>query len=177
MRKMMKNLCPDRYVEGVLDVKTEILKAEGIRGIIVDMDNTLIPYHSRRVDFRMIEWMRKMKEEGFQLCIVSNNTAEQGKKLARELDIPAIWSAVKPHPRSFRSALETMGLSPEETAVVGDQVFTDVLGGNRLGLHTILVVPLSSSEMPWTKIIRLVERKLLSFFQNQGHLQREEKGR
>jgi len=169
---MWKYFCPDRYVKSILEIDTGLLQARGIKGVIVDMDNTIIPYHQRQIDARVQEWMEQMKEQGFKLCIVSNNTAVQGEELARQLDIPAVWYAVKPRRRAFRKALHQMGLSAGKVAVVGDQVFTDVLGGNRLGMYTVLVVPLSQKEMFWTKAVRAVERKILQSLQNRGLLEK-----
>lgn len=173
MWNRLKLLCPDSYQESLLKIELGELQDKGIKGIIVDMDNTLVPYHQRSLDTPVLEWMKQAKIEGFKMCIVSNNLAAQGEELARELDTPAIWSAVKPRSRSFRKALQIMELAPKEVAVIGDQVFTDILGGNRLGMYTILVVPLSQKEMIWTKAIRSMERKFLNLFERKGFLEKK----
>ncbi len=158
---MRKLLVPDQQLDDIFEIDTGYLKSLGIRGIITDMDNTLVAWSDRTVYPRLAEWFARLKAEGFKLFIVSNNSEDRGAALARELDIPAIWYAIKPSRRAFRRAIEEMGLSPEETAVVGDQVFTDVLGGNRLGMHTILVTPISEKEFIWTRLPRMLERILL----------------
>jgi len=154
-------LTPKLHLENIFEIDAENLKSLGIEGIITDMDNTLVPWSDRTVHPRLAEWFAKLKNMGFKLFIVSNNSKDRGGKLARELDIPAIWYAVKPRRRAFRKAIEQMDLPPEKVAVVGDQIFTDVLGGNRLGLYTIHVNPISEKEFIWTKLMRMLERFLL----------------
>jgi len=153
-------LIPDQQLNDIFEIDTAYLKSIGIKGLITDMDNTLVAWSDRTVYPRLAEWFASLKAEGFKLCIVSNNSEEKGGQLAREVGIPAIWYAVKPRRKAFRRALEKMDLKPEEAAVVGDQIFTDVLGGNRLGLHTILVNPISEKEFIWTKISRFLERAI-----------------
>lgn len=168
---MWKLLCPDLYVNSVLEVKPEKLQEAGIKGVISDMDNTLVAWNERTVSYKMLQWMEDLKAEGFKICIVSNNSAEQGKDLARRLDVPALWYAVKPRRKSFRRAMEIMELDPFQVAVVGDQLFTDVLGGNRLGLYTILVVPISQRELWWTRMMRGLEKRVLYSLQKRGLLE------
>lgn len=158
---MRRLLVPDQQLNDIFEIDTAYLKSIGIKGLITDMDNTLVAWSDRNVYPRLAEWFADLKKQGFRLCIVSNNSKEKGGQLAREVDIPAIWYAVKPRRKAFRQALEKMELKPEEVAVVGDQVFTDVLGGNRLGLYTILVNPISEKEFIWTKFPRMLERFVL----------------
>ena len=162
-----KLLAPRQHLDSIYELNTAGLHAQGIRGIIFDMDNTLVPWNDRAVYPRLASWLAHLREGGFQLCIVSNNSRERGGQLACELDIPAIWYAVKPRRRAFRKALQIMELTAPETAVVGDQIFTDVLGGNRLGLYTILVVPITDREFIWTRLMRRLERIVLKRLKGQ----------
>jgi len=155
-------LTPNLHLNNIFEIDAEKLKELGIKGIITDMDNTLVPWHDRTVYPRLAEWFTFLKGEGFKICIVSNNSKDRGGQLARELNIPAFWYAVKPRRRAFRKALEQMQLIPAEVAVVGDQIFTDVLGGNRLGLYTIHVTPISEKEFIWTKMMRMLERLIIN---------------
>ncbi len=148
----------------------KLLEKEGIRGIIFDLDNTLVPWNDWTVCPEIKEWMGQVKEAGFSSCIVSNNNSRRGKELSEVFDLPAFWKAVKPRRRSFRKALELMALEPSQTAVIGDQVFTDILGGNRMGLYTILVHPLSRREFLGTVYVRKVERVVLYGLRRMGHL-------
>ena len=162
---MLKLLTPDQYLDEIFEIDIEHLKSLGIKGIITDMDNTLVSWSDRNVYPRLSDWFAGLKKEGFKLFIVSNNSKDRGAKLATDLDIPAIWYAIKPSRKAFRKAIKTMDLAPQEVAVVGDQIFTDVLGGNRLGLHTILVTPISEKEFFWTKLTRMFERMVISRLQ------------
>lgn len=164
---MFKLLYPNQHLNSIFELKPDELQTMGIRGIIVDMDNTLVPWNDRTVQPRLADWLSGLRQSGFRLCIVSNNTADRGEKLAVELGIPAIWHAIKPRRRAFRKAIARMELSNEEVAVIGDQIFTDVLGGNRLGLYTILVTPLSDKEFIGTRLVRRIERMVL------GHMRRK----
>lgn len=157
---MRELLIPDQKLNNIFEIDADYLNSIGIKGIITDMDNTLVPWSDRAVYPRLAEWFANLKKRGFKLYIVSNNSRDRGAMLARELDIPAIWYAVKPRRRAFRKALHDMKLEPGQVAVVGDQVLTDVLGGNRLGLHTILVTPISEKEFFWTWLTRKLERLL-----------------
>ncbi len=165
----MRNLLiPDLSLSNIFEIDVELLKKQGIKGIITDMDNTLVPWSDRSVYPRLADWFNDLKERGFKLIIVSNNSQDKGGQLARELEIPAIWYAIKPRRRAFRRALEIMQLEPGEVAVVGDQIFTDVLGGNRLGLFTIHVQPLSEKEFFSTKLMRMMERLLFRSLRNKN---------
>lgn len=155
---MFKILTPDQHLNSIFEVDLNHLQSLGIKGIITDLDNTLVPWNDRNITPRLAEWFATLRSRGFKLFIISNNSRDSGGQLALELDIPAIFYAVKPRKIAFRKALENMQLSPQEVAVIGDQIFTDILGGNRFGLHTILVTPISEKEFIWTKLMRMLER-------------------
>ncbi len=168
---MLDLLCPNVYLESIYELDLNKLKQKGIRGIITDLDNTLIAWNDNTVYPKLDEWFRMLKEENFKVCIVSNNSRGRVKIFSDMLDIPAIPKAVKPRRKAFRSALDKMGLKPNEAAVVGDQLFTDVLGGNRLGLFTVLVIPVSEREFFGTRIVRKAERWVLKKLEHKGLLQ------
>ncbi|MGB4516349.1 MAG: YqeG family HAD IIIA-type phosphatase [Dethiobacteria bacterium] len=175
--KFMRLLYPHQHLNSMYELNTDELRSLGIRGIIADMDNTLVPWNDRAVYPRLASWLARLKEEGFRLCIVSNNSRERGGQLALDLGIPAVWHAVKPRRRAFRKALQIMELTAGETAVIGDQIFTDVLGGNRLGLYTILVTPISDQEFFWTRFMRKLEHLVLNYLKRKrgpGKRQQEE---
>ena len=154
-------LCPKLYLRSVFDLPLDQLKERGIRGLIFDLDNTLLYWNAYEGTPEAKELFRRLKQTGFLSCLVSNNKRDRVEKVARVLDVPAISKARKPSRRAFRQALATLGTTEKETAVVGDQLFTDVLGGNRLGLYTVLVMPLSKREFFGTKAIRSLERIVL----------------
>ncbi len=157
----MKLLTPDQHLDSIFEVDVEYLQSLGIKGIITDLDNTLVPWNDRNITPRLAEWFAMLRESGFKLFIISNNSRDSGGQLALELDIPAIFYAIKPRKRAFQKALDQMKLQSNQVAVIGDQIFTDVLGGNRLGLYTILVTPISEKEFLWTKLMRMLEKLVL----------------
>ncbi len=154
---MHKYLKPDLYYESLWAVDPARLKEKGIRGIILDLDNTLVDWGSDEIDERVREWLKRARELSLSFCILSNNFSNRVKKIADELDIPATTKAIKPFGFAFRKAMVILGTRPHETAVIGDQLFTDILGGNCAGLHTILISPRSRREFAGTKLMRRLE--------------------
>lgn len=161
-------LCPKLYIRSVFDLPVDHLRERGIRGLIFDLDNTLLNWNVYDVTPEAKELFLQLKEAGFLSCLVSNNKRARVEAVAKVLDLPFIFKARKPSRRAFRQALSALGTTKEETAVVGDQLFTDVLGGNRLGLYTILVMPLSTTEFFGTKIMRSLERLVLKRLMERG---------
>jgi HAD superfamily phosphatase (TIGR01668 family) len=106
---------------------------------------------------------------------VSNNSGPRVSEFASKVGIPFIPKASKPRRKGFREAMAMLGVAPEKTVVIGDQIFTDVLGGNRSGAHTILVVPIDPREFFLTQIVRKVERRVLRYFHRKGLLTQHDK--
>jgi len=150
-------LRPDVEADSIYAVDPSALRARGIRGIILDLDNTIVPWGAWDVPVALGPWITAARSVDLQLCIVSNNAGARVAHLAAALDLPCVVGAWKPRRRALRRAMAMMGTAPEETALIGDQVFTDVLGGNRLGLHTILVHPQTAREFPLTRLSRIAE--------------------
>jgi HAD superfamily phosphatase (TIGR01668 family) len=148
---------PKLYVASITQIKPGLLKELGLKGVIFDLDNTIIRRDSVNATPAVLELILEMREEGLKLGIVSNNSRRRVGAIAADMDMPFVHRAVKPFPGPFRRALELMGTSPQETALVGDQIFTDIFGGNMVGLYTILVVPMEGKEF-W--VTRLISRHL-----------------
>lgn len=157
----MNLLRPNRIYRSVLEIPLEDLLRAGIRGMIIDLDNTLTEWRNPVLSQETVAWLERAKNLGFRVCFVSNNSTRRVQEVAQRLGFPFVARAQKPRRRSFRHALEIMGTRAEETAVIGDQIFTDVLGGNRAGLYTILVAPISRREFFGTRLMRLLERLIL----------------
>lgn len=151
-------LRPDAQADSIYAVDPSVLHARGIRGVILDLDNTIVPWGAWDAPATLGPWIAAARAAGLRLCIVSNNAGARVAHLAATLDLPAVAGAWKPRRRALRRALGLMGTAPDATALIGDQVFTDVLGGNRLGLHTILVRPQARREFVLTRLTRLAER-------------------
>src|SRR5690606_10890430 len=143
----------------MLEVDRNDLARRGIRGLILDLDNTMAEYGQAAISPATRAWIQTAKERGFRVCITSNARPGRVKAFAEALDVPGIPYAVKPVRRAFRRALKILGTTPQETAVIGDQLFTDVLGGNRMGMYTVLVNPLSAVELGTTRLVRRLERR------------------
>lgn len=158
---MLRLLFPDLYVASIYDIDLEYLRRRGIRGLIFDLDNTIVEHGKISWPSEVLDWLDGLKADGFKVSIVSNNRQRAAEELARMHGILAVFRAVKPRRQPFLKAIELMGVGRRETAVVGDQIFTDVMGGNRLGLFTILVNPLPGKEFIGTTLFSRQLEKLL----------------
>lgn len=158
---MFNLLYPKKYYNSIFEIDLGELKQKGITGIIVDLDNTLIAWNENEAPEKLRQWLKKVAEMGFRVCIASNNRFARATAIAVELQLPLIARAWKPRRKAFKRGMAILKTQRAETAVIGDQIFTDVLGGNRMGLYTILVVPISQKELPTTKLLRRVERLIL----------------
>ena len=158
-------LTPSCRVKSIYEIDLEWLKSRGVRGIISDLDNTLVPWRDYSVARELRDWFRRLHDEGFRTVILTNaRPAPTVEKLASELESGLVVGARKPVVRYFRCALELLGTPPHCTCVIGDQVFTDVLGGNLVGCHTILVDKIGSREFLGTRFMRIFERFVLAHF-------------
>ncbi|MDQ0197218.1 YqeG family HAD IIIA-type phosphatase [Neobacillus ginsengisoli] len=171
---MLKQFLPNEHVKSILDINPEDLKERGIKGIITDLDNTLVEWDRPYATPQLIKWFDEIKKHNILVTIVSNNNEERVKAFSDPLKIPFIFRAKKPMGPAFHRAIAQMGIKKEETVVIGDQLLTDVLGGNRTGFHTILVVPVAQTDGFFTKFNRFVERRILNWFRKKGMLQWED---
>lgn len=150
---------PDRRYRKIAEVDPRVLWSEGFRGLILDLDNTLVPWRSAVIPEDVLAWARAAKAVGFTLCIASNTRIyTRLERIADILGAVYVTGVSKPRRGGFRRAVELMGLKPEQVAVIGDQLLTDILGARRTGLHAILVDRISDREFIVTKFNRLVER-------------------
>ncbi|MCA1056222.1 YqeG family HAD IIIA-type phosphatase [Rossellomorea aquimaris] len=172
---MLKQFLPDEQVQDIFSIRPEYLKEKGMKAIITDLDNTLVEWDRPSATPKLIQWFKEMQEHGILVTIVSNNNEKRVGEFSDPLGVPFIFQARKPMGRAFRRAIREMGVKKEETVVIGDQLLTDVLGGNRSGFHTILVVPVAQSDGFVTKFNRKVERRIMKFFKRKGMLEWEEK--
>ncbi|WP_373681345.1 YqeG family HAD IIIA-type phosphatase [Aneurinibacillus soli] len=167
---MTSLLIPDLHVDSIYDIDLVQLKQRGVKGIITDLDNTLIEWDRPDATPELITWIKELKEHGFSVVIVSNNNETRVSKVAEPLGVPYIHQAKKPTKNAFHKATRGMGLSVQETVVIGDQLFTDVLGGNRMGLYTILVVPVAQTDSLITRFNRRLERVALNWMRKRGKI-------
>ncbi len=166
---MIEKLYPGLAIDRVQDISLEILKKNNIKGIILDIDNTLVPTHTREPDEKCMEWIVRMKEAGIGLCIVSNASLQRVTKFNEKLSLHTIHRAYKPSTEAFHKGAALMGIESRNVAVVGDQIFTDVYGGNKAGMLTILVNPLHKKEFFFVRMKRIPEKYVLaSYKKNRG---------
>lgn len=155
---MLNKFQPDQYYQDIFAIDLDLLKQEGIKGMICDIDNTIVPWSEYSVVEEVIDWFAEIKRRGFKICLLSNGKDERVSYFSKKLSIPAVGLAIKPAKKAFRQAQEKLGLEKDEIVVVGDQIFTDIYGGNRMGFKTILVDPLSQKEFFMTRLMRKLER-------------------
>lgn len=159
---------PRVIVKSLFDINLEELQARKIKGIIFDLDNTIICWDSPSMEPEISEWLRGILQKNYKICLLSNNMTRRVHTIAAAFDVPYVPKAYKPTKTGYRLALAKMQLRPSEVAVVGDQLFTDILGGNRMGLYTIWVSPLSTKEFLGTKITRKLERLTVRVLRAKG---------
>lgn len=155
-------LSPDYYLSSVHGIDLEELRSLGVDTLLVDLDNTLLPRDTNEVPQDLRAWAARLDQHGFKVCLVSNNWHERVNIVAGQLGFELVAKAVKPLPFAFLRALRKIGSCRANSAVVGDQLFTDVLGGKLLGMRTVMVAPLSESDLPHTLLLRRLERVLLA---------------
>ena len=159
-------LHPDLVYDKIEDIDLSYIKNMGIKGVILDIDNTLVVPHTH-ADDRAIAFVNKVKSEGLKACIVSNNIYERAESFAKEVDLDFVCDGNKPSRRPFLLALDKLGLNSNEVAVIGDQIFTDVWGGNRMKMLTILVSPICDIENYFIKLKRMCEKIIMIGFKGE----------
>lgn len=155
-------LKPDLRVSSVHEVTPALLESAGVSSLLVDVDDTLLGAATDELEPEVPNWFASLKEGGVNVAILSNGTPERVARIAEQVSVPALSMAGKPFRTAFRRGLALLGNpAPSTTGMVGDQLFTDVLGAKRAGLTSILVDPLSPGKLPHTRFARRIERWVL----------------
>lgn len=163
MSRFLELFRPREFAASVTSIDPVALKEKGFTSILLDLDNTLLPWKDSLVPDEVVEWIGQAKAAGMRLCIVSNtHNPARLNKIAVDLGIPCVFRALKPRKQGFRRAVEMAGCATSAAVVVGDQLLTDIVGGNLCGMYTILVKPMHRREFVGTKLSRLIERGILS---------------
>ncbi len=161
---MNKNLKPTYIFNSVQDISADFLRNENITAILLDIDNTIIT-GSCKMTKKVDKWLKEVKKSGIQICILSNTwNFNKVKKLMLKYDINGLPHAQKPKLKGFNMAYNVLGVPKENMAMIGDQVFTDVLGANRFGIRSIYVKPITKFEWLGTAIKRPLEYIVLKSF-------------
>ena len=159
---------PDVYQKSIYTINYDKLKENGIKCLLFDLDNTCVPYVDRVPTKKLKTHFSKLEEQGFKVIIFSNSPKERLKPFKRELNVDCCPKAGKPRKTKFLKILKTYNYDLSEVAIIGDQLMTDIYGGNRVGIMTILVNPMSDIDMPFTKIRRFIERKKIAKMTKEG---------
>ena len=152
---------PALIVESATDVHPDLLREQGIEGVMVDVDDTLLSSREERVSDAHVAWLTTLRDDGFSLVLLSNGERARVARFAEQFGVPGFSLVGKPLPRAFRKGLDALGLPASSVAMIGDQVFTDVVGANLSGVTPILVRPLSAGKWLHTRLARYLERLIL----------------
>ena len=163
---MFETFFPDEYVASTYVIPFDKLYEEGYRGVIFDIDNTLVP-HGTPADIRAKKLFAKLKELGFESCLLSNNKEPRVKMFNEEIQTHYICDAHKPASKNYRKAMELMGTDSKNTIFIGDQLFTDIFGAKCAGIRNILVKPIHPKEEIQIVLKRKLEWIVLYFYKKQ----------
>ncbi len=169
---MLKKFYPDLYMNSTYEIDFDAYYEKGYRGLIFDIDNTLVP-HGAPADARSIQLFAHLKELGYQVVLLSNNKEPRVKMFNDVVKVSYIFKAGKPLTKNYLKAMEQMGTNTENTLFVGDQLFTDVWGAKRAGIHNILVKPIDKKEEIQIVLKRYLEKIVLSSYRR--YLKKTEK--
>lgn len=164
----MNIFLPNRKINNIFELDVAFFHEEGIRGIVIDLDNTLVAWNVKYAPEEVEAWLKRLQEAGIKITICSNNDENRVKTFAKPLNIPYIYRAKKPLQGAFIKAAKKMGTHRGQLAVIGDQLLTDMLGGNLYGAYTILVDPIVPSDAPVTKFNRFIEQMIIRYFIRKG---------
>lgn len=156
----MELYVPDVYKKSIYDINYSNLKEKGIKCLLFDLDNTLVPYNVKEINEKLKQLFLELKKD-FTVIIFSNSPKVRVKLFASALEVDSIASAKKPHIKNFNKILNDYKLEEDEVAIIGDQLNTDILGGNKIGITTILINPVSQNDPFWVKPSRIYERRIM----------------
>lgn len=152
---------PNFKFDKITDISSEFLNKNEIRALLLDVDNTLSTHHGEQLFAGVDEWIKKMKSDGIKLLVISNSKNKRVEPFCKKIGLDFISLALKPLPFGFIKAKSKLELKRKNIAIVGDQLFTDSLGGNLFGIKTILLTPILLEDGLSFKIRRRIEKELL----------------
>ncbi|MGI6007646.1 MAG: YqeG family HAD IIIA-type phosphatase [Ruminococcus sp.] len=160
---MLSRFYPDVWMDSTYQIDFQKIFDRGYRGLIFDIDNTLVP-HGAPADQRAIDLFVRLKKIGFSCCLLSNNQIERVSSFNKPIQVFFIENAHKPSVKNYRKAMQLMGTDEKTTLFIGDQLFTDIYGAKRAGLKTVLVSPIHPKEEIQIVLKRYLERIVLFFY-------------
>ena len=158
---MIELFKPDMYIKDIYSINYDKLMNIGIKCILFDLDNTLVPSFKNKPTRKVKDLVEKLKDMGFKVIIFSNSNKKRLTPFKNILEVDCSHSSKKPFSKKFKKVLKEYKYSQSEVAIVGDQIVTDIFGGNRVGIFTILIKPINEKELLFTKFNRMIERKII----------------
>lgn len=158
---MLEIFKPTWMVESIYNISPEELKKLGVEVVLTDLDNTLIAWNMPEAAEETLEWIQWMKEAGIQVVIISNNSGNRVEKVASILEVDFFSNALKPTKRGFKKIFDQLGYNKNSTVMVGDQIMTDIIGANNVGIESVLVKPILDSDAWNTKVNRFIELRIM----------------
>ncbi len=165
MRLTDRWLVPDEYHDDIYCIDLDRLRDAGIRAVLLDIDNTLVTYDDPEPTERVLRWFDELKKRDIQIALISNNNRERVELFNSRLGFHAYSKSGKPSVRCYNDALTKMNAGREECAVIGDQVFTDVWSGRRIGAYTVLVKPIKDKTSLFFRFKRALEKPVLKRYE------------
>ena len=168
--KKNRSLVPDYYFEKFSDASAEFLSSIGVKGIVLDIDNTLEPYENPTPSAPLLAWFDSLANAGIKVAFVSNNNATRVELFNKNLGFPAYFKAGKPFKKNVLRALSDMGVSADKAILMGDQVFTDVWAARNAGLRAILLPPIKDKRDILTRSKRALEKPIIRKYKKRNNI-------
>lgn len=166
----MDNFIPDMYQKSIYHINYDKLKDDGIKCLLFDLDNTCVPFKDKEPNKKLIDLFERLKDMDFKVIIFSNATKKRITPFKNGLNVDCSASSKKPNTNKLMKVIKMFGYDLSEVVLIGDQLFTDILCGNRAGIKTVLVNPMSNDDLLFTKFFRYFERKKFKKFAKKGIL-------
>ncbi len=170
----MNRFVPKYYIQNFTQLNPIMLKEKGIKILLIDVDNTIIKHYSFEVSDEVKNWVEETKTAQILPILISNNKESRIKNIAKQLNVDYMAFSCKPLKRKYKKVIKEYSCSRTEVAALGDQLVTDILGANRMGIVSILQDPLECKENSAGKITRFIEKKIMKRLEAKGQLRRGE---
>jgi HAD superfamily phosphatase (TIGR01668 family) len=158
---MNKNFIPNLIVKSIYDIEMDYLLSKGIKGLLLDIDDTLVPHGEPLLPQSLVDWLARLREKGFKIIFISNNNQHRVSSFAKKAGFDFVANALKPFSFGYTKAGKLINLKNNELCMVGDQIFTDIYGANRKNMHTILILPLSDRKGFFINLRRFFEKGII----------------
>ncbi len=165
---MIEKFIPDMYQKNIYTIDYKKLKNIGIRCLLFDLDNTIAPFNMKKPSKKIKDLIEKLKDMGFRVVLFSNAGKKKLTPFKEKLEVDCAASCKKPSKTKYLKVLKKYKLSENEVAIIGDQLLTDVLGGNRVGIFTTLINPISKNEIIFSRFNRIIENIIIKRLNKKG---------